>query len=86
MLGLIYRANNGDVYRQVSKTTARRLFDSNVPVLALPSNIRPNNPWMAPCEFNKNKYCDPTFDIACNSFAYYNCNNEMGNYIHFFAK
>ncbi len=85
MLHLTYTAPDGKVFHQVTKRVAAKLFDAGHTILALPSNVIPNNVWMAPCPFNKAQFVEDNFAAACDSFAYYNCNSEFGNYIHFFA-
>lgn len=86
MLHLTYTAPDGKVFHQVTKRVAAKLFDAGRTILALPSNVRPNNPWLSPCPFNKDHFVEDNFKSACESFAYYNCNSEFGNYIHFFAQ
>lgn len=85
MLHLTYTAPDGKVFHQVTKRVAAKLFDAGHTILALPSNVIPNSAWASPCPFNKGQFIEDNFAAACDSFAYYNCNSEFGNYIHFFA-
>tara|TARA_R110000787_G_scaffold271946_1_gene379292 strand:- start:246 stop:533 length:288 start_codon:yes stop_codon:yes gene_type:complete len=82
---------SGKNWKQVNKTTAKKVYDSNKAIMINPCNMRINNPWTAPFEVKKGileENCwhqDATFDSIVNEFEYYNCNNEMGNYSNFFA-
>lgn len=87
--------NNGKTYRQITKRTAKKLYCEGKPVIVAPSNIRPFNPWGLWFELSQDKFheavidemgADKHFISLCNSAIYYNCNNETGRYLRFYAE
>ena len=73
--------------RQVRKDTARKLFDAGIDVYFQSSNMPFDSIWQRPMIANKNGYSfvGYTFDSICSDFKSYNCDNERGRYIHFYA-
>ncbi|MGE6227610.1 hypothetical protein [Paenibacillus chitinolyticus] len=61
-----------------------------------PSNFYPDSPWgiaaektftredLKPINEGRENMPQTEFESYCNSFSYYNCNNEMGKRIHFY--
>lgn len=73
--------------QQVTKPTARKMYESGKTVYFHPSNMRFDNMWQHPMPAQKDGYSfvGYTFDQVCSSFQTYNCDNERGRYIHFFV-
>ena len=77
-----------------SITTAKKLFDKGAFIRIVPNKINPNNIWGVSAdikilnsariqEMDDVRYCND-FDFIINNYSYYNCNNENGNYLHFY--
>ncbi len=70
---------------RVSKTTARKLYDSGKTVFLLGHKL-----WIGmmyqPCPINQSdRFGDNSFDCNCNEFAWYNCDYERGYYPAFYV-
>lgn len=79
----------GTKYYRITKTLAKKLFASGHVLLIAPSNANMNymfQQW-AIIQYNGIDGTTPEqdFERITNSFAYYNCNNEMGTYCKYFA-
>lgn len=74
----------GRVYRQISKPTARKLYESGKPVVLYPSNMNPMSAWGAPFELTK-AGTGRTFEALVNEFTYYNCTWATGYRVTFYA-
>ena len=74
--------------KQISKRTARKLWDDGREIYLHSSNMRFDNMWQHPMPACKDGYSfvGYTFDQVCSSYETYNCDNERGRYIHFFVK
>ena len=74
--------------KQISKRTARKLWDEGREIYLHSSNMRFDNMWQHPMSASKDGYSfnGDTFDQVCSSYENYNCDNERGRYIHFFVK
>ena len=74
--------------KQISKRTARKLFDDGKEIYFHSSNMSFDNMWQSPMPAYKNgcSFVGYTFDQVCSSYECYNCDSERGNYIHFFVK
>ena len=71
--------------KQVSKATARKLFDSGQSVYLQSSNFHPFGVWSNAIDINKSQDESTTFESRVNNFEYYNCaNNETGKYATFY--
>ena len=70
---------NGKNYKRVAKKTAYNNFKNNKTILVLPVNVRFDNMWVQPTAISKSSI-DETFDSFINSYSYYNCDNELGEY------
>lgn len=79
-------------YKKVNKPTARKLFNGGKEVYLLPNKanpivLDPNYKGMyEPVVITKKGDEDNQFDRLVNSFEYYNCNNEVGYYAHYYIK
>ena len=74
---------DGVLYTRVTKATARKAFNNQYGVYIVPCNARVDAySGCFGCIINDRK--GDTFDNLCNHFRYYNCNNDIGNYIKYF--
>jgi hypothetical protein len=70
---------------QISKPQARKLFNEGKEIYVSPCNMKVFNSWGTLSSVTKDN--DVTdFDTFCNSYEYYNCNNEAGKYASFFKQ
>ena len=58
--------------------TAKKLYNAGRTVYTLPCNVRLENVWIKPMMITED------FDKFVNACRYYNCNSELGNYLHFY--
>jgi hypothetical protein len=78
-------------------TKARNLYNKGITIFLVPCKVYPdfNAMWIRPFDINKstveNEYAGYpdlialySFDSRVNNFSYYNCNSELGNYVHFY--
>ena len=74
--------------KQISKSTARKLWDKDREIYFLSSDMRFDNAWHHPMQASKDGYSfnGYTFDQVCNNYESYNCDDVRGKYIHFFVK
>ena len=73
----------------ISRPAARKLFNSGVTVWAVPCKCRfdMNNPWIIPIRFDPaEKEGENAFERMVNEAVYYNCNSELGYYLHFYVE
>lgn len=84
MRNLIFTGNYfGEVItiKQVSRTTAKKLFNGGQRIFIQSSNFVPFGVWSNAIELNK----EYDFEEQCNNFKYYNCSNsETGLYITYY--
>ena len=77
-----------------SITTAKKLFEAGAKIRIVPNKINPNNIWGLCADIKKLdsasiqtmddvRYCND-FNFIIDNFKHYNCNNETGNYLHFY--
>ena len=77
-----------------SITTAKKLFEAGAKIRIVPNKINPNNIWGLCADIKKMdsnsiqtmddiRYCND-FNFIIDNFKHYNCNNETGNYLHFY--
>ena len=76
-------------YYRITKRTAKKLFAQGHTLLIAPSKANMYyifQTW-AIMQYNGIDSTTPEqdFERISNSFAYYNCNNEMGTYVKYFA-
>ena len=86
-------------FTRVNKTKAKKLYNEGKKIYIIPCKVYPdfNGMWIKPFELQyteemKQKdaeYPDlafqNTFDSRVNSFEFYNCNSELGNYTAFYV-
>ena len=74
--------------KQISKRTARKLWDEGREIYLHSSNMRFDNMWqhLMPAGKDYYSFVGYTFDQVCSSYETFNCDNERGRYIHFFVK
>lgn len=69
-------------YEKLTKTQARKLYESGKVVYLHTSLLSWNNAWQNPIPFNTDEvrptYKEAKFDDLVNSFHYYNCDKERG--------
>ena len=71
--------------KKITKATARKLYNEGKEFWITACNMRPEaGILIGSTSFER--MADIPFDTMVNSFAYYNCDNERGKYIHFFVK
>lgn len=85
---------NCNIYKQVQKRTAKRLFDERKTIYVISCNANPNSQWIngfyeLSLELleQKDDYIkeyDSDFQKHVNTYEYYNCNSELGKYAHFY--
>lgn len=71
------------MYEKINKSSARKLYDNNIPVLIIPCKCSPLASWLTGCEMIKN---ERSFDAFVNEFTYYNCCYELGYYPAFYRE
>ena len=78
-------------YEQVSKATARKLFEQGVDILIVPSNVNPINIWGIGATLSKKADYKSVsdnmadyFQYEVNSMIYYTCNYKLGYYVSFY--
>jgi hypothetical protein len=75
---------------KVNKTAARRLFNEGKILYLVPCKVYPNfgNCFITPYEIQKDRVKDGivNFDRIVDNFEYYNCNNEVGRYTHYYVE
>lgn len=72
--------------QQISKPSAKKLYDKNETIYLQSSNYYPFGVWqnlMSVCKKN-DVYTD--FKYLYDSFRWYNCDSERGKYIHFYKR
>ena len=69
-------------YRRVSLTYVKK--NLNKMIFALPCNANIYSPWIEFFTYYKNDGVN--FDSWRNQVEYYNCNNEIGRYLHYYIK
>lgn len=64
-------------YNRIDKSEARKLYNLGKPIMILPCDANPNNPWFSNSMISNESGRD--FDALVNEFTYYNCNtSELG--------
>ena len=68
---------DGFTFERVSKATARRVFNNDMPIMLCPCNLRPETGLFITVVQN-GKHLNTTFETLLNTFEYYNCTtNEV---------
>lgn len=83
-----------ETFRQVTKPTAKKLFLAGGRIAIYPSKANPMSTWNYPPFILNHRdkeemVVDETgmaniFEDTCNSYSYYNCNQEIGKTLKFF--
>ena len=76
------------MFRRIDKREARKRFTCKGAVYLLPSKVNLGSAWIKPFAisgFKENDFSVEAFEKQLNAYAYYNCNEEMGKVIHFYA-
>ena len=74
---------------KINKQRAERLYNEGKIISIIPCNTRLGNMWVEPFNIHKMLMRDGeprTFTQWVNEYEYYNCNNEMGLYLHYYTK
>jgi len=71
---------------KVNKTQARKMYEQGKSLYLLPSKVGfcLNAPFMAPYEISKQSCNNEDFDKIVNTYAYYNCNQELGRTVSYY--
>lgn len=83
----IFRSTTtGKLMQQVTKRTARKLWNKGETIYFQSSNMRFDNVWQQPMAAQKDgfSFVGYTFEQVCSSYESYNCDRYRGRYIHFF--
>ena len=85
-----FKTNGNTHWRRVNKATARRVFENDGTILLCPVKLRPDSMWrpISPIAHSLSSELDikREFDVYVNEFEFYNCNNESGRYVAFYAE
>lgn len=85
--GLIY--GETITVKQINKLTAKKLYNNGETIYMQTSNFAPFGVWQNLMTANVKEDIDNTvnqFEYLCDSFRWYNCDNERGKYIHFYQR
>lgn len=72
--------------KQINVKTAHRLFESGKEVFLQSSNMRFESVWCNAMPLKKETAFTDDWEYIVADFAYYNCDNERGKYIHYFVR
>lgn len=72
--------------KKIKKDAARKYFNKGINIYMIPNRVKfdINGKWIQPFKFNNKLEID--FDKCVNNYAYYNCNNELGNTVAFYIE
>lgn len=85
MKGIEFRNEAGITFKQITKVTARKMFEARKVVMMVASNERPFTPWHVEYFLRHNNEAGD-FEAQVNGYTYYNCiNSETGKYPRFYA-
>lgn len=77
----------GKRVRQINKVKARKFYLEGRKIYLHPSNMSFDNPWQCPMSAQKDShFCGDNWEYLLHDYAYYNCDNERGRYIHFYIE
>lgn len=84
---LFYSYNKKCMIQQINKTAAKKYFEDGKKIFLQSSKMKFDNFWQSPAEVSKEDLTfGETFETLINSYNYYNCDCERGNYIKFFIR
>ncbi len=72
---------------RVSKAKAKKLYEANNTIMLCPSKLYPLGMIYQGLDVkkeNRSEYEGTSFEYVCEDFKWYNCDCEMGYYIHFY--
>lgn len=71
---------------KLNKTQARKMYGQGKSLYLLPSKVRfrLDAPFMTPYEMSKQSCNNEDFDTIVNTYAYYNCNQELGKTVSYY--
>lgn len=78
---------NDGTFKKVTKNTALKAFNAGLDIYMLPCKANPKSYWINPAKFNKKMVFDAgrTIESVINEYTFYNCNNQLGNYITYYV-
>ena len=77
--------DNGINWRRITKTAARKVFESGERLVLCASNLRPFGPWHPEIEVTDIRDHWSDFNTLVNEFEYYNCSHPgEGRYASFY--
>lgn len=76
----------GNKFERISKTAAKKLYESGTEVYAAPCKMNPESIWFSPFGFQKDEENGAAFDNVVNAATYYQCNYECGYYLAFYKE
>lgn len=71
-------------YKQIQHRTAKKLYNEGKTLFLLPCKVSFQNIWIQPFELSNNN--NNSWKNVINLYEYYNCNNELGKYTHFYVQ
>lgn len=77
-------SGNGRTFTRISKATAKKRYNSGLPVALCPVNFNPCGFWYSAYITAPKLNLEHSFDSVVNSFEYYNCNSQAGKYTAFY--
>lgn len=78
------------MYKKLTKPSARKLFNAGKEIIVIRNKCGLGSIFQFVIrldyydEYDRSKF--DLFDLAVNSFEYYNSDSELGNYTHFYIK
>lgn len=69
--------------KRVNKATARKLYNSGIPICIVPCKCQPSGDFFGLCNVG---FLDMDFDSRVRLFTRYNCNAAQGKYPAFYIK
>lgn len=67
---------------RINKSQARKLHAQHQSYIIVPCKCAPTSMFAVKVQPG---WCDRNFDTLVNEFTFYNCNSELGRYIHYYA-
>ena len=70
--------------KKVTKTTVKKLIKDNgsIEISLIPCKANLNSIWISPIKVTISSLEE--LERTVNEYSYYNCNNEVGNYPHYY--
>lgn len=84
---VFYSSSLGINVMQVTKTKARKAYESGKAVYLHPCKMMFDSVWQSPIRVEMPTDRTPmTLDALVSHFEYYNCDSERGSYAHYFLE